>query len=421
MKVLITGSNGTLGIEMQKYLKSLDIEVVCWDRKTVSPFDYHSMENYIKEVKPDLLFHFAIASQSTGLDNESWKINYEWTSELAWITGNLGIKFLFTSTALVFTDNAKGPFTINSIPDAYDGYGYEKRMAETKAIYQNKDVFIVRLGWQITGDLNTNNMVAYLENEYKKNGVINASSKWYPACSFVKDTVQELYRIITSEQPGLYMIDSNDKYNFFEIASILNKIYKKNWKIIENNNFVYEQRMVDFKVKIKKFSTILNWTDVYLDSEFKDCNKFHEESNSMSKVNEGIYFKSNSQIDKVLYNPAHPNLNFNDKRSGFGKTYVKWIYSLQKDIKESIISQNISILHDTFLEPFGSIGLHKHDLDDEIYYIIEGSISVTVIDMNGNEHFKVLYEGDAHFVRKEESHFIETGLTGARFIVVGIK
>ena len=258
MRIMVTGANGVVGNAMMKYLRSLHVEVIEWDRKKVSPFIYSEMTEFIASSKPDMLFHFAMASTVTDIENESWKINYEWTSELAWITKEMGVKFLFTSTAMVFSNFAKGPFTKKSLPDAIEGYGFEKMKAEEKAIQQNANSYIVRLGWQIGVNFNGNNMLAYCENEYHSKGSIAASGMWYPACSFVNDTVAELYRLVNEEIPGIFMLDSNDRYSFYEIVSILNNRYNNRWKVVRDDSFIFDQRMLDDNIKISKLSTIFN-------------------------------------------------------------------------------------------------------------------------------------------------------------------
>ena len=130
MKALITGASGTLGTALCKHLQNQAIEVVAWDRKTVPIHDYQTMEAFVRSVQPDLLFHLATNSKPSGRPNEDWQVNYEWTSELAWISRQLQIRFIFTSSVMVFTDDAKGPFTLESIPDAKEGYGYQKLQAE---------------------------------------------------------------------------------------------------------------------------------------------------------------------------------------------------------------------------------------------------------------------------------------------------
>lgn len=264
MRIIVTGANGVVGSAMVKYLRSVNVEVIKWDRKKVSPFIYNEMKEFIESVKPDILFHFAMNSSSSGIENESWKINYDWTSELAWITKELGVKFLFTSTALVFSNFAKGPFTKSSLPDAKEGYGFEKMKAEEKARQQNVNSYIVRIGWQIGEDFSGNNMLSYCENEYNTKGGIEASGMWYPACSFVNDTVAELFRIVNEDKPGTYMLDSNDRYTFYEIVTMLNNRNGNKWKVDRNDSYIFEQRMLDDNIKLPKLSTIFNEYTPYL-------------------------------------------------------------------------------------------------------------------------------------------------------------
>ena len=149
MKAIITGARGTVGSALSNHLTAQGHQVVPWDRAVVPIDQYQPMDDFVRRERPDVLFHLAIASRSTGVANESWLVNYEWASELAWITRQLGVRFVFTSSVMVFSDNAKGPFTVDSKPDATKGYGYEKRIAEQRVFFQNPDAVVARLGWQI--------------------------------------------------------------------------------------------------------------------------------------------------------------------------------------------------------------------------------------------------------------------------------
>lgn len=81
---------------------------------------------------------------------------------------------------MVFTDDAVGPFTPESVPDAREGYGFEKYTAEQQIRQANPDAVIARLGWQIGAAPGSNNMIDFLA----KQDVVRASEKWFPACSF---------------------------------------------------------------------------------------------------------------------------------------------------------------------------------------------------------------------------------------------
>lgn len=256
MKAVITGGHGTVGSALAEHVRAHGHKVVAWDRGAVPVDRYQPMEDFIRQERPDVVFHLAIASHSTGIANESWLVNYEWTSELAWITRQLGVRFVFTSSAMVFSDDAKGPFTVDSEPDAPQGYGYEKRMAEQRAFHQNPGAVVARLGWQIGERAGSNNMIDFFEKKAGAGESIAASRKWHPACSFVRDTVRAL-TWLASAKPGLYLIDSNTHWNFFEIASALNEKHGRRWKIVANDSFVFDQRMVDPRVPIPSLQQTL--------------------------------------------------------------------------------------------------------------------------------------------------------------------
>ena len=250
MRALITGAGGTIGKVLCELLLRDNMEVIAWNRDQIPVDDYQRMEDFVRKVQPDILFHLAYASRLSGIENESWKINFEWTSELAWITKILSVKFIFTSTNLVFSNRIEAPYTVLSIPDADAGYGFEKRKAEERVLSQNPNAIITRLGWQIGKQAGSNNMIDYLERKMKQEGEVHASIHWKPACSFLEDTCQKLIEIATGFSPGIYMIDSNEKWSFYDIAKALNILHQYPWKIIPAENYTADTRMKDDRVNM---------------------------------------------------------------------------------------------------------------------------------------------------------------------------
>ncbi len=253
MKIIITGANGTIGQVLKAQLKKLGHTVVAWDRTLVPIDNYQAMEDFVSREQPGAFFHLAIASQPTGRENEQWMVNYEWPSEIAWICRKLNIPLVYTSTAMVFSDQQQGPFTVESEPNNLEGYGYVKRQSERRVFYQYPQARIVRLGWQIGDKPGSNNMIDFFDKKMREEGQVSCSSKWLPACSFLEDTSQALIRVLDLA-PGLYMADSNRGWNFFEIATALRKKYKTDWKIVENQDFVYDQRLIDPRLEMPPLS-----------------------------------------------------------------------------------------------------------------------------------------------------------------------
>ncbi len=105
---LITGASGTVGTALSAFLTKRRIAVTAWDREAAAIDDPAAMETFIKAAQPDIIYHLATDSTPTGIENEGWRVNVEWTESLAEITQQIGIKFVFTSSVMVFTDDARG-------------------------------------------------------------------------------------------------------------------------------------------------------------------------------------------------------------------------------------------------------------------------------------------------------------------------
>lgn len=256
MKSIVTGANGTVGSAMVSFLESQGEEVVKWDRSQVPMDDYWAMHEFVKSVRPNAIYHLAIASQPTGRENEGWIVNYHWPTELAWIARQLHIRFVFTSTVMVWTNQARGPYTPESRPDETEGYGADKLNTENKVRSQNPDSIIARLGWQIGDGPGTNNMIDFLEKQQKENGEIRASTLWKPATSFTWQTAAALHDL-ASQSGGTYLVNSNRSLNFYQIVCALNKMHGNRWKVVPTEDFVYDQRMLDDRVMIDPLAEVL--------------------------------------------------------------------------------------------------------------------------------------------------------------------
>lgn len=250
MKAIITGASGAVGTALRQQIEQQGGQAVAWDRSAVPIDDYQAMEDFLRQEKPDALFHLAIASRPTGRENEGWIVNHHWPSELAWAAKELGITMIFTSTVMVFSNQAQGPFTPYHEPDEIDGYGGEKLRAERQVFRQNHGARVVRLGWQIGDAPGSNNMIDFFHQRMRQEGVINASSQWRPACSFLPDTADALIRLVEMA-PGLYHLDGNPCWTFFDIANALNELHGNQWRVNETTDFVYDQRMCDNRLTVR--------------------------------------------------------------------------------------------------------------------------------------------------------------------------
>lgn len=229
--------NGTVAPYVYKQLEKRNIEIIIWDRSKVSTDNQKSVSEFMDEIQPDLFLHMATGP-------------VQWLEYIAKAAKNLKVNLVFTSSVSVFSEKGTGPYTPESVPDAQEEYGLYKIECENTVKKHNPDAIILRLGWQIGADEGANHMADFLAKAQKEHGFIEASSRWFPSCSFLEDTAEVIAQAALTYPPGTYLVNSNRNYSFYEIAEFLKKKHHTHWNIRETVSFERDDRMVDPRVEI---------------------------------------------------------------------------------------------------------------------------------------------------------------------------
>ena len=236
MKALVTGMHGTVAPALAQALAKAGSSVVPWDRSAHPIDNPDAVRFFIECEKPDLFCHLAMGSP-------------DWAEGAARTCAENHIPFLFISSVSVYAASQAGPFTIRDITLPDDDYGRYKLECERRVQAAHPQAHVVRIGWQIGTAPGGNQMVDYLERMFRERGQIDASTLWFPACSFLPDTAESLVRILKLP-PGLYHLDGNPGLNFFEIATGLNRLLGQPWKVVPVAGLVQNHRMLDPRVPV---------------------------------------------------------------------------------------------------------------------------------------------------------------------------
>lgn len=243
MKIIITGMNGTVAPWIAKVYKSKGYEIVSYDRNQVSTEDYEAILKFIETIDPRVIIHCALGPLA-------------WAETLAKICHMLDITFVYTSTVSVYSNQQKGPFVVSDPVIPNDDYGTYKKNCEDACLAINPKSYILRLGWQIGYDANQNQMLNFIYEAMKKDGVCKLSSRFYPSASFLEDTAKAIYNVVLNLPPDIYLVNSNHKYSLYDIGLYLKKLHPL-IKIEEDVEFIYDNRMFDIRVPIKKLSELI--------------------------------------------------------------------------------------------------------------------------------------------------------------------
>lgn len=242
MKAIVTGLNGTLAPVLAECLKKYNVDIVSWDRALVSPDNREQCLAYLQQQQPDWICHLAMGGE-------------QWAQLLAEYSCAQHCGFLFTSTAMVFDCETNGPYNPTHHRNARDDYGKYKIRCEDAITKVAKHAIIARIGWQIGEKRGGNNMLEALYTMSEK-GEVCASSRWFPATSFMTDTCEALWHLMQQRNPGIYHIDSNRecKLNFYQIVCKLRDMHNADWEVKMTDDYQHDQRLMDERVPVTSLS-----------------------------------------------------------------------------------------------------------------------------------------------------------------------
>jgi len=159
MRILVTGANGQLGLQLVKMLKELkseignipeqykDAEVIKTD---VQELDITKKEEVLALGEFDIIFNCAAYTNVNKCEQEeelAYKINALGAENLALLANKTGAKLVHISTDYVFDGEKQGIYCETDTCCPMSAYGRTKRAGEEKVIALCKKHFIVRTSW----------------------------------------------------------------------------------------------------------------------------------------------------------------------------------------------------------------------------------------------------------------------------------
>ena len=99
------------------------------------------------------------------------------------------------------------------------------------------------------------NMLSFVQEQMKQRGVISASKGLYLSLMFLDDTCHALIDLVESYLPGMYHLNQNDGYSFYDVIHYLKHEYQQDWIVLDDaKKFSKNDHMENNKVKVRVFS-----------------------------------------------------------------------------------------------------------------------------------------------------------------------
>ena len=281
MKILITGSNGQLGIELAKQLQIENkYEVIATDRSTLDIADIDNVNEVILSNNPDVVIncaaHTAVDLCETDVEN-AYKINSVGPRNLAGVCEKIGAKLVQVSTDYVFDGNGTRPYIEDDITCPNSIYGTSKLMGENFVREFCSKYFIVRTAW-LYGE--GNNFVRTMLKLAETNKELNVVNDQYGSPTSTVDLAKAIIDLITTEHYGVYHGTCEGQCSWYDFAK---KIFELNNIDIKVNPVTSEEFkrpaprpaysvLDNFMLKLVGLNSFRNWEESlkeYLDKEKK--------------------------------------------------------------------------------------------------------------------------------------------------------
>ena len=235
-KILVTGSNGQLGKELQDLAPSFpQFEFVFLSKEDMPIHNFELVRVFFDSVKPAYCINCAAYTAVDKAESEkelAFQINGEAVGVLAAVCKEHGTKFFHISTDYVFNGEATYPYTENFPTDPINTYGASKLEGEKQALDLNPDCIIIRTSWVYSS--HGKNFVKTMMRLMNEKDSISVVNDQIGSPTYAADLAEAILQIITSLHPhnspftthGIYNFSNEGIISWFEFAEAIKEIIK---------------------------------------------------------------------------------------------------------------------------------------------------------------------------------------------------
>ena len=244
MKILITGSKGQLGNELQRIIKDgySEIGQVSENIKNseVFPLDIDELDitkledvkTVLNEIKPDVVINCAAATNVDGCESNqdlAFKINAIGPRNLAMVCEEIGAKLVQVSTDYVFSGKGDTPLTEFDMPAPYSVFGKTKLKGEEYVREFSSKYYIVRTAW-LYGYVGKNFVYTMMRLGAEKEAltVVN-DQRGNP--THANDLAHHILKLIETEEYGVYHCTGKGECTWYDFASLIMELSGRSCKV----------------------------------------------------------------------------------------------------------------------------------------------------------------------------------------------
>lgn len=231
IKLLITGSKGQLGNELQTILQNgcaeigpicdayRDAVVTAVDVDTLDIADAAAVAAFVETVRPDVIINCAAMTNVDGCETQydvAMKVNAFGPRNLAAAASAVGAKFIHVSTDYVFAGDGTKPYCEWDVCAPNTAYGKSKYLGEQYALAQCPRTFVVRTAW-LYGYVGHNFVKTMLKLGAERERITVVSDQRGNPTS-ANDLAYHLLKLALTDEYGIYHCTGEGECSWYDFA-----------------------------------------------------------------------------------------------------------------------------------------------------------------------------------------------------------
>ena len=278
MKILITGSNGMLGHDLQEVLKNKH-ELILTTSKTLNITDRDQVLKVICENKPDVVINSAAYTDVDGCEDNhdiAYGVNGEGVRNLALACKEIDCPLVHISTDYVFNGKNNRPWVEDDEIDPINVYGKSKLEGEEAILEILDKYFIVRTAWLY--GVNGKNFPKTMLELAKNHSEITVVYDEVGSPTYTLDLAYGISQLIETDYYGIYHITNSESCSWCEFARYIFEVAgvdvnvipvtasefarpapRPSYSVLENKNWIYNgfKPLRSYKEAIKEYIELI--------------------------------------------------------------------------------------------------------------------------------------------------------------------
>jgi dTDP-4-dehydrorhamnose reductase len=233
--VLVTGSNGQVGKELQQLAENYpQFRFVFASREDLPLHHFGLAENFFIGIHPQYCINCAAYTAVDKAESEpelAELVNGEAVGHLAALCKKYQTKLMHISTDYVFDGKQERPYVETDPTDPVSIYGRTKLLGEQLCIKEDPDAIIIRTAW-VYSEFG-NNFVKTMMRLMRDRLELNVVNDQIGAPTYAADLAKAILDIVASKKwiAGIYHYSNEGKISWYDFAEKIREMIKSGCKI----------------------------------------------------------------------------------------------------------------------------------------------------------------------------------------------